>query len=216
MHFVFGFVDASHVSEGHADGFLGRQSVLGFSEAAQHPAWSTTRTTHAPDKEEPDGRDQDDQWQHAGEQAHPNAGACFIGVVDVSFVQLLDVNAGLADLKEDSVGAPVWRFAQPTGSRADVGDQPVVFHRDWAFQATRLDGSRGQEIWHDGLAQGISLHQPAVVEHLPQLVDLDALGGEDGGHLGGLAFQGLAIATKNGVFLVSQPTQFVSVCHLSV
>ena len=190
--------------------------MFGFAEAAQHPTRSTARTTHAPNKEEPNGRDQDDQWQHAGEEAHPDAGACFVGVVDIAFVQLFDVNAGLADLKENPVGPSVWGFAQSAGSRADIGNQPVVFHRNRAFEATRLDGCCGQEVWNDGLAQRIPLHQSTIVKHLPQFVDLDALGGEDGGHLDGFAFQGLAIATKDGIFLVPQPTCFVSVGHLTV
>ena len=190
--------------------------MLGFAKAAQHAAGSTARTAHAPNKEEPNGRDQDDQWQHAGEQAHPNAGACFVGVVDVAFVQLLDINAGLADLKEDAVGPSVWGFAQSAGSRANIGHQPVVFHRNRAFEAARLDGGGGQKGGNDGLAQRISLHFPAVVEQLPQFVHLHALGGEDGSHLGGFALQRLAVATKDGVLFVPQPTIFVSVGHLTV
>ena len=190
--------------------------MLGFAKAAQHAAGSTARTAHAPNKEEPNGRDQDDQWQHAGEQAHPDAGACFVGVVDVAFVQLLDINAGLADFKEDAVGASVWGFAQSAGSRANVGHQPVVFHRNRAFEAARLDGRCGQKGGDDGLTQRISLHIPAVVEHLSQFVHLHALGGEHGSHLGGFAFQRLAIAAKDGVLFVPQPASVVSVGHLTV
>ena len=129
VHFVFGFVDASHVGEGHVDGLL---TVGAWIYQSRPHAAGSTPHAHALNKEEPNGRNQDDQWQHASEQAHPDAGACFV-VFDVAFVQLLDINAGLADLKEDA-GPSVW-FAQSAGSRANVGHQPVVFHRNRAFEA---------------------------------------------------------------------------------